>query len=240
MGLQDASASSLQLTAGRIVLPDRVVHADLFIVNGWIVKLVNHENRESYHADSILGLKDTTIFPGFIDIHIHGAAGIDTMDASSEQLSKAAQFLLTQGVTGWLPTLVPASHETYATAVDAVEGLISEKTNPSLQKGARALGVHYEGPFVNNAQCGALRAEYFKTYSSTSEFERLPVPKTKGAKMMMTLAPEVEGGLDLVRALNQRGWIVSIGHTRANPEVLDGAFEAGARHTTHFLNSMSS
>src|SRR6266550_8770363 len=109
MTLEDASVSSLLLTGGRIVLPDRVVQADLFIENGWIVKVVDDEGRQDHPADSMLVLTDTTLFPGFIDVHIHGAAGVDTMDASTGQLSRVAQFLATQGVTGWLPTLVPAS-----------------------------------------------------------------------------------------------------------------------------------
>src|SRR6267142_900716 len=124
MTLEDASVSSLLLTGGRIVLPDRVVQADLFIENGWIVKVVDEESREDQPADSMLVLTDTTLFPGFIDVHIHGAVGVDTMDANVEQLRKLSQFLLTQGVTGWLPTLVPGSHETYTGAVSAVDRLM--------------------------------------------------------------------------------------------------------------------
>jgi len=105
--------------------------------------------------------------------------------------------------------------------------------------GARVLGIHYEGPFVNDAQCGALHTEYFKTYSKKSELDELPLLQTPGARMMTTLAPEIEGGLELVRALESRKWILSLGHTRATSEVLDRAFEAGAHHMTHFMNAMA-
>src|SRR5258707_140867 len=124
MSLEDAPASSLLLTGGRIVLPDRIAHADLFVANGLVVKVV--EDEEKCSADAILDLTDTTIFPGFIDVHIHGAAGIDTMDASTGQLSQVAQFLATQGVTGWLPTLVPASRENYLRAISAIQQLHAE------------------------------------------------------------------------------------------------------------------
>ncbi len=237
MSLEDASASSLLLTGGRIVLPDRIAHADLFVANGLVVKVV--EDEEKCSADSILDLTETTIFPGFIDVHIHGAAGIDTMDASTGQLSQVAQFLATQGVTGWLPTLVPASRENYLRAISAIQQLHAEQRKPSSQIGARVLGAHYEGPFVNNAQCGALHTEHFQSYSDESQVDNLPVLTTDGAQMMMTLAPEIEGGLDLVRHLSSRGWVVSLGHTRASSEVLDRAHQEGAHHMTHFMNAMA-
>jgi len=103
--------------------------------------------------------------------------------------------------------------------------------------GARVLGVHYEGPFVNSAQCGALHVEYFKTYSSPADLDALPV----GENMirMTTIAPEVEGGVGLVRELKRRGWVVSIGHTRASLDLLDQALAAGADHMTHFMNAMA-
>src|ERR1044072_2378829 len=103
--------------------------------------------------------------------------------------------------------------------------------------GARVLGVHYEGPFVNSGQCGALHVEYFKTYASSADLDRLPV--NEEMVRMITLAPEVEGGVELVRELKRRGWVISIGHTRATLEMLDQAFDAGARHMTHFMNAMA-
>jgi N-acetylglucosamine-6-phosphate deacetylase len=109
----------------------------------------------------------------------------------------------------------------------------------SPQIGARVLGAHYEGPFVNNAQCGALHTEHFQSYSDESQVDNLPILTTDGARMMMTLAPEIEGGLDLVRHLSSRGWIVSLGHTRASSEVLDRAHREGAHHMTHFMNAMA-
>lgn len=103
--------------------------------------------------------------------------------------------------------------------------------------GARMLGVHYEGPFVNTLQCGALHTEHFKTYSGPGDLAFLDAPAEW--VRMITLAPEIEGGVELVRELRQRGWVISVGHTRATPDVLDEAFAAGARHMTHFMNAMS-
>jgi N-acetylglucosamine-6-phosphate deacetylase len=90
---------------------------------------------------------------------------------------------------------------------------------------------------VNSAQCGALHVEHFKTYSRPEDLDSLPA----GSEMarMITLAPEIDGGVELVRELKRRGWVISIGHTRASLELLDEAFAAGARHMTHFMNAMS-
>lgn len=170
-------------------------------------------------------------------MHIHGAVGVDTLAASAADLERASQFLATRGVTGWLPTLVPAARDTYASAVNAIsESINLAKEFPS---GARILGVHYEGPFVNAMQCGALHTEFFKTFSGPEVLNGLPRLAEAQAKHMITLAPEIDGGIELVRELIRRGWIVSLGHTRASFELLDEALAAGARHMTHFMNAMA-
>ena len=176
-------------------------------------------------------LTGMVLLPGFIDVHIHGSAGIDVMDATPQQLTELSTFLATQGVTGWVPTFVPAADDVYANAVEA----IAKAANNA--NGARVLGVHYEGPFVNSAQCGALHTEHFKTYSGPRDIDVLPVPGD--LVRMTTLAPEIDGGIDLVRELKSRNWVISIGHTRATLDVLDRAFQAGARHMTHFMNAMA-
>ncbi len=109
--------------------------------------------------------------------------------------------------------------------------------NDSEMRGARILGIHYEGPFVNSAQCGALHTEYFKTYSGPKDLDSLPLPEN--SIRMITMAPEVAGGVELVRELKRRGWVISIGHTRADLKLLDDACAAGARHMTHFMNAMA-
>ncbi len=213
----------MNLNNARIVLPDRVIeNGSVSIEEGRITSV------SDVVADG-LDCSGLVLMPGFIDVHIHGSVGIDVMDANAEELSSISDFLASQGVTGWVPTFVPASDENYASAVGAIAA--------ENGTGARVLGVHYEGPFVNSAQCGALHTEYFKTYSAPSDLDGLPLPP-QGVRMI-TLAPEIDGGVDLVRELKSRGWVISIGHTRASLEVLDLAREAGARHMTHFMNAMA-
>lgn len=223
-----STEAPLILENARIVLPDREIEAgSVVIVRGLITSITDGPEETNANTLDLAGL---TLLPGFIDIHIHGAVGIDTLDASAEQLGKVAKFLATQGVTSWLPTLVPASDEQFSRAV----GEIAKSMN--LVSGARTLGVHYEGPFVNSAQCGALHKEYFKTYAGPEDLAFLESPG--GSIRMITLAPEISGGVELVRELRRRGWVISIGHTRADLKVLDEACDAGARHMTHFMNAM--
>ena len=216
----------LVLNNVRVVLPDREIDGGSVVIEDGRIASVSEGS--AVQGFDLTGL---VLIPGFIDVHIHGAVGIDVMDATADQLCAISEFLATQGVTAWLPTFVPAADRNYARAVEAIA-----KAAQSL-RGARVLGVHYEGPFVNSAQCGALHTEYFKTYSRPSDVDGLPVPSD--LVRMITLAPEVDGGVELVRELKSRGWVISIGHTRASLDVLDRAFEAGARHMTHFMNAMA-
>ncbi|HEU4507870.1 MAG TPA: N-acetylglucosamine-6-phosphate deacetylase [Pyrinomonadaceae bacterium] len=212
----------------RIVLEDRVIESGSVVIESGLITAVT--DGPASFDEEIVDLSGLTLLPGFIDVHIHGAVGIDTLDATAFQFGEISDFLATQGVTSWLPTFVPASHEQFSRAIDEIAKAINAP-------GARMLGVHYEGPFVNTMQCGALHTEFFKTYSGPGDLAFLDAPADW--VRMITLAPEIEGGVELVRELHRSGWVISIGHTRATLEVLDQAFAAGARHMTHFMNAMS-
>lgn len=236
--MKGSPPNTILLRNVRAVLPKRIINnANVLIQHGLIQQILDSSISDIPQADSIIDLEGLSLFPGFIDIHIHGAVGVDTMDANADALGRVSEFLASQGVTGWLPTFVPDLQSQYVSAVSAVEQLMDEQAGKQIL-GARVLGVHYEGPFVNSAQCGALRTEFFRSFRAVLDIDDLPVPKNKTAVRLMTLAPEVDGGVDLIRELRGRGWIISIGHTRAEISVLDRAFEQGARHMTHFMNAM--
>ncbi|MGH9943295.1 MAG: N-acetylglucosamine-6-phosphate deacetylase [Pyrinomonadaceae bacterium] len=236
------SGPSLLLRGARVVLPRDVKEsAELLLHGGRIARCLSADEESPAGIERVLDVRGLTLFPGFVDIHIHGAAGVDTNEADAGGLGEVARYLAREGVTGWLPTLVPAPDEDYRRAARAVEELmrIQEGDQPAEPAAARALGIHYEGPFVNALQCGALRQEYFRVFGSSAELKRLARVKHERAAHLITLAPEIEGGVELVRELTRRGWIVSVGHTRADVETLDTALKAGARHMTHFFNAMS-
>jgi N-acetylglucosamine-6-phosphate deacetylase len=238
--MPDTPDARLLLRDARAVLPGGVSeHADVLVEGGRIARISPKgvEPPAAPPSTPTLDLGGHTLYPGFIDVHIHGALGVDVMEADEEDLRRVARFLARHGVTSWLPTLVPAPAEDYRRAARAVESLMRAQDGLP-DAAARAVGLHYEGPFINEAQCGALRTRYFRTYESGGELEDLATPAVGEAARMMTLAPEVPGGVELVRELTRRGWVVSVGHTRAGVEVLERARAAGARHMTHFPNAM--
>ncbi|HEY0079977.1 MAG TPA: N-acetylglucosamine-6-phosphate deacetylase [Pyrinomonadaceae bacterium] len=237
--------SSILLRGARLVLPERVTSpASLVVREGRIARIEEDVNKGTLQAEATFDLEGLTLFPGLIDLHIHGALGVDTMEADADDLRRVASYLAEGGVTGWLPTLVPAPAEDYTSAVRAVEQLMREQRELAATTAtpetptARALGLHYEGPFVSGDRCGALRTEHFRVFKGSADLDGLPILDLEGASHMMTLAPEIEGGIDLIRELRARGWIASIGHTSATPEQLERARDAGARHMTHFMNAM--
>ena len=229
-----SSNNSILLRNCRAVRPEHISEKTDILIQGRLIKKIFDSSAtvDISSKVSILDLEGRQLFPGFIDVHIHGANGIDTMAADGEDLARVSEWLASQGVTGWMPTLVPGPVEEYQRALSAIEQAHDSG------KGARILGVHYEGPFVNSAQCGALRTQFFRTYSHTEHIDDLPTAQFAG-KHLITLAPEVEGGIKLINELIKRGWIISIGHTRADFDLLDQALAAGARHMTHFMNAMS-
>ena len=175
------------------------------------------------------------LFAGFIDVHNHGAVGFDVNNANSDELIEVGKFLAKNGVTAWLPTLVPDSDENYRRAIDAINELMRRQIGKPV---AQAVGVHYEGVFANEKMCGALRPEFFKV-GNRQLAGGSHLPMLERGVHMTTLAPEIDGGIELIEALVAVGWVVAIGHTRADSETLDRAFGAGARHLTHFFNAMT-
>ena len=109
----------LVLNNARVVLPDREIDRGSVVIEDGRIASVSEATR----AEG-LDLSGLVLLPGFIDVHIHGAVGIDVMDATAEQLSEISEYLASQGVTGWVPTFVPAADENYASAVEAISKVV--------------------------------------------------------------------------------------------------------------------
>ena len=219
------------LKNARVVLENEIrENCGVLMENGVITEISD----DAENADETFDLENAFLFPGFIDIHNHGAIGFDVNSCSSEELSEIGKFLLSNGVTAWIPTLVPDSDENYRRIISAIDDV------SKIQDGrpqSQILGVHYEGVFANEKMCGALRPEFFKTYETPADLAQLTL-LDKG-KHITTLAPEVENGTALIRELVSQDWIVSIGHTKAKIDTLQSACNAGAKHMTHFFNAMT-
>jgi N-acetylglucosamine-6-phosphate deacetylase len=176
-------------------------------------------------------LSGLTLAPGFIDIHVHGGAGFSLITEDPEEIRSYARWVVSRGVTGFLATLVgaplPQMKRWLATAAAADE---------DVDGGARPLGVHLEGPFVNPARRGALPAEGLRP-PAVAEFLAL-AEAAQGRLKVITLAPELPGAADLIAAARERGVAVSMGHTDATYEQALEAIEWGVRQATHCFNGM--
>lgn len=222
--------TSILLKNATAILPDKTLeNANLLIEKGRIADI----STKNLTADETINLEKQILYAGFIDIHNHGAVGVDTNEADVDEFIEVGKFLAKNGVTAWLPTFVPDSDENYQRQIATLEKVVKIQSDLPI---AQVVGVHYEGVFANTQMCGALRPQYFKIFTGKELGE---LPTLKYGVHHTTYAPEVEGGIELTKELSDQGWIPSIGHTKADVATLENAFAAGAKHITHLFNAMT-
>ena len=188
-------------------------------------------NAES--ADVISIPENATVFPGFIDEHIHGAGGADAMDGTLSALKTIADTIAGEGTTTFLATTMTQSRENILAAMKAVK----EYREAAPETGARLLGVHLEGPFIAAAHKGAQPLEYI-VKPNIDVFDEYNAASGNAIKIV-TLAPEEEGARQLVAHLKELGVVPSIGHTGAKCADIQNAVKAGAENVTHAYNAQS-
>jgi len=176
-----------------------------------------------------IDLAGHALAPGLIDLHAHGALGMDTMDATPEALRAIAAFYAGHGVTGFLPTTVTAPHADVLAALRNVARAMREGT-----RGATVLGAHVEGPWLDASRLGAQDGRYVRAPSLDELRDMLET----GVVRLLTLAPELPGTSAVVDSALERGVVLAAGHTRATWEEMVAAAERGVRHVTHLFNGM--
>ncbi len=222
-------APRVLLCGADVVLPDRVASNLTVVIEGdRIVDLVAGP-RDAGPGEVRHDLSGHIIVPGFIDVHVHGVLGVDVMDNASSVRAVAKQ-LPRFGVTAFCPTSVACSPETLASFLAAVADARMQRD----PKSARVLPAHLESAYINPDYRGAQPLEWLLTGEK----------KTSGGFLspdigIFTMAPEIPGGMDLLRAARAAGVRVSLGHSGATYEQAIEAIEAGARHATHLFNRMS-
>ncbi len=205
-----------------------VVTTNIGIENGKIVYIGDN-------GDDIEPIFETdgVVLPGFIDEHIHGAGGSDAMDGTVEALQTISEYVAREGTAGFLATTMTQSKENITGAMKAVK----EIRAGGEYKGAEVLGVHLEGPFISPKHVGAQPLEYVAV-PEAKVFDEYNKASGNAIKIV-TLAPEVDGGLELIKHLKNLGVVASVGHTGGKYADVVKAVAAGATNVTHTYNAQT-
>ena len=172
------------------------------------------------------------IVPGFIDIHTHGAVGVDINGASAEDLEKIGKFFAKNGTTSWLASILTDTEEQTSRAISQCI-----EYQASAGKGAQLLGIHLEGPFLASEFKGAMPEHLLKKGSAdlAASYQR----QANGNIRYITVSPEVEGVLELIPRLRELGIVVAMGHSGADYDTAMAAIQAGTAACTHTFNAMA-
>ncbi len=226
-------------TAKKLLTPHEVVeHPVMVVEDGRVVQIASRPDHEVPSGASSVDFGDAVIVPGFVDLHIHGSAGHDVMDEQPEAFPAIERFLARHGVTSYLPTTVSAPMETTLRALERLADAIEKQKRTIRDGGARAVpvGIHLEGPFLSHVRRGVHREQDLLP-PKVETFERF-WQAARGHIRMLTMAPELEGAMELIGAASVKGVCVSLGHSDADFTWTERAIAAGARHATHVFNGM--
>jgi len=215
-------------TNARLIFPDGIRDGlEVVVEEGRIAAI--RERSLAHQKHGVIDLNGNYLAPGFIDLHLHGALGRDTMEASAEAFRSICDFHASGGTTSLLLTTATAPLNEIVKVLQAVRDFRSTITP--------IVGVHVEGPFISKAKPGAQRAEFIQHPSPSAVrqlIEHVDVLKR------VTIAPELPGALEAIEVFHAHGISVSGGHSDAWEEDARAAFDRGMRSVTHTFNCMSS
>ena len=218
------------IIGGKIILKDRILENCALLYTEKIEGIVS-ENQIPEKAE-IIDAKGGYIAPGLIDLHIHGYLGKDVCDGEEESIRTISKGLLSNGVTGYLPTTMTEDMSVIRKALDTCGSLMEESKN---WDGSIILGCHAEGPFISESKKGAQDAKYILKPDASFVKEYKDIIKT------ITLAPECDTeDFSAIREIcADTDVVVSMGHTSADYETAMASIDAGVKHTTHLFNAMT-
>ncbi len=216
----------------KILTPMRVIDKGLLIVTGEEISYVGPKDEVNIPEDArIIDVAGKYLTPGFIDIHLHGGGGANTMDTTQEALEKISVVHSKGGTTSIVPTTTTSPMNDIIKAIEVIE-LAKGRT----LSGAQVLGAHIEGPYFSMEQKGAQNPAFIK---NPKPEEYLKILDKYDCILRVSAAPELKGALELGRELRKRGILASIGHTNATYQEILAAVDAGYTHVTHMYSGMS-
>lgn len=220
----------LKIVNARFITPKGILHnCQLICQAGKIIEFgeANHDIPNAVTLDA----QGQYVAPGCIDIHIHGGGGHDFTEATTEAFYAITKAHARQGTTALYPTIAAASASTFHKAIETCEQLINRPAN-----GARIMGLHLEGNYLNPIMKGGQDERYLHL-PDLIEYQAL-LHKTNCIKRW-SASPELEGALAFAQYATEKGVLVSLAHTTANYPLVRAAFDAGFKHATHFYNAMT-
>ena len=231
------------LTNARLIFPDGIRDGLEVVVYDGKIDAIRPAARA--RGKDVVDLAGNYLAPGFIDLHVHGALGRDTMEASVEAFRAICDYHASGGTTSLLLTTAAAPIKKLVEVLRAVRDWIVGAEVGTPRRGVRTAqravptiaGVHVEGPFISKEKCGAQRAEFIQD-PSLAAVQRLL--EHADVIKRVTIAPELPGALETIENFRKHGISVSGGHSDAWDEDARAAFERGMRSVTHTFNCMSS
>jgi N-acetylglucosamine-6-phosphate deacetylase len=221
------------ITAECLFTPVGKIESPVVVVEDGQIRAAQPSSAAEIPAGRRLDFPGMVLAPGFIDIHIHGGAGHDVMDAGENEFRGFEQHLLRHGVTAYLPTTVTADHGRTLTALDRIAHHIETG-----KKGQRemALGIHLEGPFISHAKRGVHPPQHL--LSPSPQHLQSFWEASRGTLRIMTIAPELDGAAETIAHGAKLGIHSSLGHSDATYSQACSGIRTGADHATHTFNAM--
>ncbi|MFC4600161.1 N-acetylglucosamine-6-phosphate deacetylase [Cohnella hongkongensis] len=229
-----AAVKELQVVNARVITPSGTIEQGYVHIKGDRIAAIGSVSELAGQPAGLerFDAEGAWLIPGFVDVHVHGGANHDFMDANVEGIREITKFHASNGTTSMLATTLTASREDL-TAVIALAADYMSKPMPY----AKIVGVHLEGPFVNVKWKGAQNPAYI--LPPQPEWLEDWVGRFPGVIKLQTLAPEVEGSLDYIEKLAANGIVPSCGHTDATYDQIIAAADRGLRHAVHTFNAMT-
>lgn len=214
---------------GKIIVGNEILQNKVLLFEKKIIDILDRDNVCLSKNDYIIDAKGLYISPGFIDVHIHGSGGKDAMDGKIESIKVISNTIAKRGVTSFLPTTMTMAKEHIYKALDVIE----QAMNMDLG-GAKVLGAHLEGPFINPKYKGAQKVDFIKNPSF--DF----IKGYENVIKIITLAPEKDENFKFLKYIKENTDIVlSIGHSDATYEQAIAAIDNGISRATHIFNAMT-
>lgn len=224
-------ADSVYIQGAKVVSAGTVCRADITVENGTITRV--HSGFDNPKRLPVIDAAGLYALPGFMDVHTHGAAGVDVNAADAEGLRTIGRFFASQGVTAWLCSILTDTPEQTLWCIRQAREVI--EGGP--YDGAALVGIHLEGPCLSSEYKGAM-PEHLLMHTADSELFRRYQEAAGGHILYTTLAPEIPGVPELIPELTKIGITSAIGHSGAGYELSMRCVEAGAKAATHVGNAM--